>query len=761
MMFALAILAEVTSGLAGLVLLATTIRHLRRERHVKALAVTLMCFLLFEAAVLIFTLAPISVLKLFALQLAGFFALGLFAASTWSVQTLITEKTKRRWMAAGIGAGLLGFGYIHIKTNLIGLLIDAANNWEIVLTVGGKYFLAAVILGCVLFFGKFEALTTALIWRYDRRGANVAVTLLVLVLSILAFTSVSLAAGKINAAFFAGCQWLSVFFLSTEISALRHPRLVPAEQPATALRVSPFLSTGALIYGGIYLVIFGLLLKMVMVVGSDWRYFVSFFAALGGIVFAVALITGQSVRRRWTRFVERNLLAGAYDFRRELQNLTEAVATARDRDKLLQAVNHTLVDIFGLQHCCLWVAEANEVFRTTGLDENGEVAAGLELRLSERQAAWLSRVQQSFDVERLLELPEVDDSAGPLKKFLIAGRYEIGAVLFAGQCLLGIVWLGPKRSREIYSEEDRQLLELLGHAISISLHGANLQQRVLADRQMESFYRLTSFMMHDLRNTVATLSLLTQNANRHLENPAFRVEFLSALSRVVEEMQSLLYKLSAVKTGSELQHFVECDPTALIYDVLAELPIPPVVELEVEIASLRRAVWDKGQIRVVIRNLLINALEAMPAGGRLTVRGTQEHACIKLAVTDTGAGMSPDFMRQRLFKPNQTTKAKGLGIGLYQSREIILAHGGKIQVQSASGAGTTFELILPCLHEKAALQEKRHDVIDNGVLNSGPAAHFAESEGLSSWSPRREAGNHLATAPRTLREPGGTLDMQI
>ncbi len=706
-MLDLVVLAEAAAGLAGLILLLSAIRHRQREPSFKPMAVTLLLFLLLNMALLVFALSPEWLARLIAMQVAGFVLLALLGAGALATKLLLTEKSARRWMAITIGAALLGFGFVHLKSGLFALLVDARGNWAVVLTWGGKYFFALVIFGCVLFLGKFELLAAAFTWRYGKRGATLAVTLLLLVIAVMAFSSVNLIYGGISKTFLIGCQFICALFFALHAAAMRHGAVGPSEKDAPKIRATQFLSTGALIYGGTYLIAFGLLVKVVTILGGNWGQFVSFFAALSAVVFAFVLITGKSVHRRWTRFVERNLLAGSYDFRRELQNLTAAISAATDRDTLIRSGCRAIIDIFGAKHGCLFVEdEGSGAFRAHGINALGGFAADLaELTLSRKQAGWLERVQQSFAVARLLELNDASEPGEALRYFLATNRYELGAALFAGQKLLGAVFLGPKRSGALYSEEDKQLLDMLGNAVSISLHGSDLQQRILAAKQMESIYRLASFMMHDLRNAVSTLNLLIQNARTHLENKDFRAEFMPALSRVSEEMQALMHKLSSFKTGGEQQHYAECDPAELFYKVLADLPIPQNVALEIDVAPLPRAVWDKDQIRVVLRNLLINALEAMPEGGTLAVRGSHERALIKIAVSDTGVGMSRDFIKHRLFKPNQTTKAKGLGIGLYQSREIVLAHGGNMQVKSRLGEGSTFEILLPCLHENATSQE--------------------------------------------------------
>jgi signal transduction histidine kinase len=115
--------------------------------------------------------------------------------------------------------------------------------------------------------------------------------------------------------------------------------------------------------------------------------------------------------------------------------------------------------------------------------------------------------------------------------------------------------------------------------------------------------------------------------------------------------------------------------------------------LEVAGDSVLAAV-DVAELQKVLLNLIHNAAEASLEGQRIGIEvGENKGAFIR--VTDSGAGMSAEFIHTRLFKPFETTKEKGMGIGLYQCRQIIEGHGGHIDVQSKLGGGTTFTLWLP------------------------------------------------------------------
>jgi hypothetical protein len=104
---------------------------------------------------------------------------------------------------------------------------------------------------------------------------------------------------------------------------------------------------------------------------------------------------------------------------------------------------------------------------------------------------------------------------------------------------------------------------------------------------------------------------------------------------------------------------------------------------------------DREQIGKVVTNLVLNAAEALSEGGHVRVTTHGEGNWAVLTVADNGCGMSADFIANGLFRPFQTTKKNGLGIGMFQSKMIVEAHGGRISVSSDPGKGTTFQVLLP------------------------------------------------------------------
>ena len=156
----------------------------------------------------------------------------------------------------------------------------------------------------------------------------------------------------------------------------------------------------------------------------------------------------------------------------------------------------------------------------------------------------------------------------------------------------------------------------------------------------------------------------------------------------------MIARLSTLRQRPDLV-FADADLNELVRETLGRLNRAPNVELTNELQPLPRVRVDREQIQGVVTNLVLNAQEAVGRGGQVQVRTEQNDGYVVLSVADNGCGMTPAFVAEKLFRPFQSTKKRGLGIGLFQSRTIVQAHGGRLQVESELGKGTTFQVSLP------------------------------------------------------------------
>jgi signal transduction histidine kinase len=197
-----------------------------------------------------------------------------------------------------------------------------------------------------------------------------------------------------------------------------------------------------------------------------------------------------------------------------------------------------------------------------------------------------------------------------------------------------------------------------------------------------------------LKNTAWTLSLLVENLREHFERPEFRDEAIRAVSKSVARINDLIGRIGSLRDELRLTR-ARTDANDLIETALKECAGMTDVKLVKRLTPLPPVDLDKEQMHKVIVNLLVNAREASQPGGEICLVTEQRDGYGIIAVQDTGSGMSAEFMKERLFKPFQTTKKKGIGIGMFQSKIIVEAHGGRIEVDSKEGAGTTFRVLLP------------------------------------------------------------------
>lgn len=699
-MFVLFLCAALFAAIAAAILFRALLRRMKAERYFTPLACALLLFEMFNATAFAALLAhDVTAQNFFAAVLGYLFAL-MLPASAWAAQPLLETSRARLTLKLVMLAASIVLGLAHARSGLLQTWQLPESGFIFVLTSGGKVFFAIALVAAVLLLSKFAPLMLALDWRVGKRSRFLSSATFMLLLTLLAACSLSLIYGRLDHALWFLCQIQIGAFCFVFARALKHaPRLELAEAPAT-LQLSRVLSSSVLIYAGAYCLALGVLVKLALLLGGSWHLFVSFTAALGAVVLALVLLTGSSWQQRWARFVDRHWRAQSYDFRAELHQLTERLAGATTEAELAQAINASLQEIFASTHCRLWLRnEHDAVFIAAQPHEHGQIE---KLVLSDKQKAWLCRIGEGFSPQQLFVEEEKNTAHA-----LVLQSCVLMCALQVGSKVLGVLGLGHKRNGQAYRTEDRQLLDVLANAASLALHQAHLQERVVAHEQTEAIARIAAFIAHDLRHAVSALGLLAHNAQAHLDKPEFRADFLASLSRVSREMHSLVQRLSVVKTSSESTQFESCDAAQLISEVVADIQFVLPIVLEMKLETLPRVWWDGEQIRIVLRNLLANAREAMmPQGGVLRIHAQSDAEHVRIIVRDEGAGMSPEFMRHRLFRPNQTTKTKGLGIGLYQSREIVRAHGGEILVESEEGRGTRFEVVLPCRPSSNVIQKE-------------------------------------------------------
>jgi len=229
-------------------------------------------------------------------------------------------------------------------------------------------------------------------------------------------------------------------------------------------------------------------------------------------------------------------------------------------------------------------------------------------------------------------------------------------------------------------------------------------------RQFQSFVRLSAVLTHDLKNAIEALSLTVGNMERHFDNREFRADAMKSLTGCTDNLRALVARLSnpVATLSGEHKRPQPVNLVPMLRRVISMTAEPAGARhyLEVDLPETLFALVDLERMEKVVENLIINAREAMTEerGTLRIVAGTSAEGKPFFSVSDTGEGMSQKFIAEKLFHPFATTKKRGVGLGLYTCREVVVANGGSITVASEEGVGTTFTVTLP-----PAISSQNHD----------------------------------------------------
>ncbi|HEV2694556.1 MAG TPA: ATP-binding protein, partial [Verrucomicrobiae bacterium] len=274
------------------------------------------------------------------------------------------------------------------------------------------------------------------------------------------------------------------------------------------------------------------------------------------------------------------------------------------------------------------------------------------------------------------------------------GGNRVCVPMIVGDEFLGLMIIGDRVGGVPFSWQDFDLLKCISDQIAAGLLNTRLSQKLLQAKELEAFQTMSAFFVHDMKNTANTLNLMLQNLPVHFDNPEFRADALRGIAKTVERVNHLISRLGSIRGELQIRP-AEADLNTVIAKALEGWEEVAGIKLKKDFAALPRFNFDADQMLKVAINLIFNAREAVTAGGQVQITTTQNNGSAILTVSDNGCGMSPEFMHRQLFRAFQTTKKNGLGIGMFQSKMIVEAHQGRIEVDSEPGKGTTFRVALP------------------------------------------------------------------
>ena len=453
-----------------------------------------------------------------------------------------------------------------------------------------------------------------------------------------------------------------------------------------------FNSLTLLVVGAYLLVVAGLV-DVIDAWGGTHRAPLVAFVVLVAILGLATLLLSAELRQRARRFVNRHLQRPSYDYRQVWDTFTQHTSLIAEIEPLCAGITKTVAETFGCSVATIWLVRSGErkiaLGGTTALPQ----ARAREILRDYDDGRALIDIMESNAAKAVdLDQQTMSEAARELCRHMGA-RYVV-ALGSARDEPTGFLTLNERITKEPFNVEDFSLLKTFGDQAAAIVANRRMTQELQRAKEMEAFQTLSTFFVHDLKNLASRLSLALQNLPAHFENPDFRKDLLATMAKSVSKIDTMTARLSSITKGMELSP-VECDLNALIRETLEGLNGSMTASLTDELEDIPKVRLDREQIQKVLTNLMLNAQEAVGKGGHVAVRTSLENGWVLLSVQDNGCGMSDEFVQNALFKPFQTTKKQGLGIGLFHSKQIIEAHGGRIEVESEQGTGSTFRVLLP------------------------------------------------------------------
>ena len=320
--------------------------------------------------------------------------------------------------------------------------------------------------------------------------------------------------------------------------------------------------------------------------------------------------------------------------------------------------------------------------------------------LAERDAGAVAHfLIENPTVINLLEVPEGSAAYNAAKVPAVLRNHKRAWLVIPlwHRDLVGFVILARPRAPVTLGWEDYDLLNVVGRQVASYLAEQKATEALEAAREFEIFNRRFAFVIHDVKNLVSQLSVLASNFEKYGDRKEFHDDAVATLKDASKKMERLVDRIHAFKGVQPAGEPLLLEP--LIRRIIATGSGNAAnVLFEVEASDLAVSV-EGDRLEAVIGHLVQNAVDAVGGQGTVKVglKLQQDGDFATVEVTDNGPGMNRDFIRRDLFKPFQSTKKKGMGIGAYQCREYARELGGNLEAISAPGRGTTMRMTLPVI----------------------------------------------------------------
>ena len=449
----------------------------------------------------------------------------------------------------------------------------------------------------------------------------------------------------------------------------------------------------ALLGSGLYMLAMGAGGYFVRIYGGTWGHFAQIVFLFGAGLILVILLFSEQLRAHLRVFFNKHFFHYKYEYRDEWLRLIEALSSGEPEENFCERCIKAVAAILGCPGGLLWVYRDSARYELVGQWQM-TAPAGQKAGLASDHplVRYLKQREWVVNVDEWTAAPDLYEGL-TLPYWLESSAWLITPLMFHDR-LLGMMLIARPAVVPPLNWEDYDLLRTVSRQTAAHLAQLEAAQALAQAKQFEASNRLSAYVMHDLKNLIAQLSLVVSNAARHKHNPQFMEDAIQTVDNSVAKMNRLLATLrTGVVADMEKRSIDLCETLTEVVDMMsAGTPRP---SLDFQAAGLRVCA-DKDRFAAVVGHVIRNAQDATPDDGYVRVRLFKHNDRAIIEVQDSGGGMDEQFIRERLFKPFDSTKGDaGMGIGAHETRNFVQAMGGTVEVISRVGEGTTFRLAVP------------------------------------------------------------------
>jgi len=460
----------------------------------------------------------------------------------------------------------------------------------------------------------------------------------------------------------------------------------------TASRKVVFHTT-VLLGSGLYLILMSLAGFYIRDYGGNWGGIAQIIFIFLAVLLLLVLFVSGKARAIAKVYFNKHFFHYRYDYRDEWIKLSKTIAQLDSINELSGFIIKTLSDLADSSGGGLWLKNEQGDFYLAEESNLGFYPPQL-VKADQSLIQFMLKKQWIIDFVEFSNYPKAYNEVDLSQWQAEQNNISLIIPLFRQNDLVAFVALTKAKVHRQLIWEDHDLLKTVGMQLTNALALSHASDALSRSRQFEAYNRLSAYLVHDLKNLVAQISLIVKNAEKHKYNPEFIDDSIETLKNVVYKIEHLLNQLKKGQVKTDNKIIVNL--AEVIKDVaIQQAGNKPALQLTSNQDKIE-VLGEKEKITAILGHLVQNAQEATAENGIVSLELSKNENQAIIKVIDNGSGMDNKFIAERLFKPFDTTKGNaGMGIGVYEAHDYIVKQSGSCDVESKLGVGTTFTIKLP------------------------------------------------------------------